>query len=85
MIKKWYGGRGCLDLINYVFRDQDEDPVNYPHYWGYDHDKLVQLFTEAGFVTVEPWLARLSSSLLRASRGGHGDSSSGEGVTAPDL
>ena len=44
-----------LDLINYVFRDQDDDPVYNPHYWAYDHDKLVQLFTEAGFRTVEPW------------------------------
>ncbi|WP_416970589.1 class I SAM-dependent methyltransferase [Streptomyces sp. 4F14] len=62
MIKKWYGRRDCLDhintqldLINYVFRDQDDDPVYHPHYWAYDHDKLVQLFTEAGFTTVEPW------------------------------
>ncbi len=62
MIKKWYGKRDCLDdinthldLINYVFRDQDDDPTYNPHYWAYDHDKLVQLFTEAGFTTVEPW------------------------------
>lgn len=62
MIKSWYGKRDCLDhinthldLINYVFRDQDDDPTYHPHFWAYDHEKLVQLFTEAGFSTVEPW------------------------------
>ncbi|MFE9597098.1 class I SAM-dependent methyltransferase [Streptomyces hokutonensis] len=62
MIKKWYGKRDCLDhinthldLINYVFRDQDDDPTYHPHYWAYDYNKLVQLFTEAGFAKVEPW------------------------------
>lgn len=62
MIERWYANRDCqgdintyLDLVNYVFRDQDDDPVYNPHYWAYDHDKLVQLFTEAGFRTVEPW------------------------------
>ncbi|MFI0218255.1 class I SAM-dependent methyltransferase [Streptomyces lydicus] len=62
MIERWYAKRNCredintfLDLINYVFRDQDDDPIYNPHYWAYDHEKLVQLFTEAGFSTVEPW------------------------------
>ncbi|MDX3121578.1 methyltransferase domain-containing protein [Streptomyces scabiei] len=62
MIRSWYGKRNCLDdinthldLINYVFRDQDDDPTYHPHFWAYDHEKLVQLFTEAGFASVEPW------------------------------
>lgn len=62
MIDRWYANRDCLgdintylDLINYVFRDQDDSPSYNPHYWAYDHEKLVQLFTEAGFTSVEPW------------------------------
>jgi SAM-dependent methyltransferase len=62
MIERWYAKRECrgdintyLDLINYVFRDQDDDPTYNPHYWAYDREKLVQLFSEAGFKTVEPW------------------------------
>jgi predicted SAM-dependent methyltransferase len=62
MIERWYANRNCredintfLDLINYVFRDQDDDPTYNPHFWAYDHEKLVQMFTEAGFTTVEPW------------------------------
>jgi SAM-dependent methyltransferase len=62
MIERWYRNRNCrddvntfLDLINYVFRDQDDDPRYTPHYWAYDLEKLVQLFTEAGFARVEPW------------------------------
>lgn len=62
MIERWYANRNCredintfLDLINYVFRDQDDDPTYSPHYWAYDFEKLVQLFTDAGFATVEPW------------------------------
>jgi predicted SAM-dependent methyltransferase len=61
-IERWYAKRTCradintrLDLVNLVFRDQDDDPTYTPHLWAYDHDKLVQLFTEAGFITVEPW------------------------------
>ncbi|MCE7080110.1 methyltransferase domain-containing protein [Streptomyces sp. ST2-7A] len=62
MIERWYSKRDCLgdintylDLINYVFRDQDDDPTYTPHLWAYDHEKLVSLFTEAGFTSVEPW------------------------------
>ncbi|MFI5803491.1 class I SAM-dependent methyltransferase [Streptomyces sp. NPDC051561] len=62
MISRWYAKRDCredintyLDLINYVFRDQDDDPTYSPHYWAYDLEKLTQLFGEAGFASVEPW------------------------------
>ncbi|MEU6442482.1 methyltransferase domain-containing protein [Streptomyces sp. NPDC047046] len=61
-LERWYGKRDCqadintrLDLINLVFRDQDDDPTYTPHLWAYDEEKLVQLFTEAGFGAVEPW------------------------------
>jgi predicted SAM-dependent methyltransferase len=61
-ITRWYGNRNCrehittfLDLINYVFRDQDDDATYHPHYWAYDAEKLVRLFTDAGFSRVEPW------------------------------
>jgi predicted SAM-dependent methyltransferase len=62
MIERWYSKRDCLgdintylDLINYLFRDQDDDPTYTPHLWAYDHERLVSLFTEAGFTTVAPW------------------------------
>ncbi|MFJ5233054.1 class I SAM-dependent methyltransferase [Kitasatospora sp. NPDC088391] len=62
MVERWYAKRSCqgdintfLDLVNYVFRDQDDDPKYTPHLWAYDFEKLVQLFSEAGFTTVEPW------------------------------
>ncbi|WP_236241785.1 methyltransferase domain-containing protein [Streptomyces sp. CC228A] len=61
-IARWYTKRDCradintrLDLVNLVFRDQDDDPAYTPHLWAYDHEKLIQLFTEAGFTSVEPW------------------------------
>ncbi|MEV7218069.1 methyltransferase domain-containing protein [Kitasatospora cineracea] len=61
-IRRWYSKRSCrddintyLDLVNYVFRDQDDDPHYTPHLWAYDFEKLAQLFTEAGFSTVKPW------------------------------
>lgn len=62
MVERWYAKRDCindintfLDLINYVFRDQDDDPTYSTHLWAYDREKLTQMFTEAGFQTVEPW------------------------------
>lgn len=62
MVERWYSKRDCLgdintflDLINYAFRDQDDTPNYSPHLWAYDEKKLIQLFTEAGFRTVEPW------------------------------
>ncbi|MGA4943740.1 class I SAM-dependent methyltransferase [Streptomyces cinereoruber] len=61
-IERWYAKRDCrgdintrLDLVNLVFRDQDDAPTYTPHLWAYDYEKLFQLFTDAGFTTVEPW------------------------------
>ncbi|WP_326600816.1 hypothetical protein [Streptomyces sp. NBC_01803] len=62
MISRWYAKRNCLDdintyldLINYVFRDQVDDDTYSPHYWAYDHEKLVSLFATGEFATVDPW------------------------------
>ncbi|MCX5418086.1 methyltransferase domain-containing protein [Streptomyces sp. NBC_00059] len=62
MVERWYSKRDCLgdistflDLINYTFRDQDDTPNYTPHLWAYDEEKLIHLFTEAGFRAVEPW------------------------------
>jgi predicted SAM-dependent methyltransferase len=62
MRERWYSRRDCLadlntyiDLVNYVFRDQDDSDRYTPHLWAYDHEKLVDLFTEAGFTHVERW------------------------------
>lgn len=62
MRERWYGRRNCLDdfntyldLVNYVFRDQDDDLKYTPHLWAYDHDKLADMFAHAGFSKVEPW------------------------------
>jgi predicted SAM-dependent methyltransferase len=62
MRDRWYSRRDCLanlntylDLVNYVFRDQDDNDHYTPHLWAYDHEKLADLFTEAGFSHVEPW------------------------------
>ncbi|MGI8310710.1 class I SAM-dependent methyltransferase [Saccharopolyspora hattusasensis] len=61
MRERWFGRRDnfhCdtyIDLVNYVFRDQDDSAKYTPHLWAYDFDKLVSLFEEAGFRHVERW------------------------------
>lgn len=62
MISGWYKNRDCLkhfntyvDLLNYHFRDQADDPKYNPHYWAYDYEKLKSLMEEAGFVNVNMW------------------------------
>lgn len=62
MVARWYSKRDCigdintfLDLINYLFRDQDDSPNYTPHHWAYDQEKLTQMFQEAGFQAVKPW------------------------------
>ena len=58
----WYSKRNCLvdfntdiDLLNYHFRDQDDDPKYNPHLWAYDFDKLNSLLKNAGFKSVNRW------------------------------
>ncbi len=43
---------GDLDLVNYVFRDQLENPRYTAHYWAYDKDSLTRLLKWAGFKKV---------------------------------
>lgn len=62
MINSWYQNRNCLehvntyiDLLNYHFRDQDDDEKYNPHLWAYDFEKLKSLFLNAGFSKVKKW------------------------------
>ena len=62
MMRDWYGKRDIkghfntyVDLVNYVFRDQDDSYRDTPHLWAYDYPKLESLLTSAGFRGVEPW------------------------------
>lgn len=62
LLRTWYRKRTCrkdintdIDLLNYVWRDQDDDPKYHPHYWGYDFDKLKSLLVSAGFHAVRRW------------------------------
>ncbi|RLC35355.1 glycosyltransferase [Candidatus Shapirobacteria bacterium] len=62
MISKWYSKRSCLgdfntyiDLVNYHFRDQDDDDIYTPHLWTYDFEKMEFLLKSVGFKTVGLW------------------------------
>jgi len=62
MIRKWYANRNCLkyfntyiDLVNYHFRDQDDDDKYTPHLWAYDFDKLKSLLLMVGFKSFKKW------------------------------
>jgi len=62
MLATWYKERNCLedfntyiDLVNYIFRDQDDDEEFNPHIWAFDFEKLESLLTDAGFKEVKPW------------------------------
>lgn len=61
-IQNWYSKRDCLDhfntyidLVNYVFRDQDDSPKYNPHYWAYDFEKLENMLKSSGFKKVKHW------------------------------
>ena len=60
--ERWYKNRNCLehintyiDMVNYVFRDQDDDQKYTSHLWAYDYDKLENLFKQNGFADVKQW------------------------------
>lgn len=40
---------GALDIVNYLFRDQVENPKYTMHFWAYDHDSLMNLLLSIGF------------------------------------
>lgn len=44
---------GNIDLVNYLFRDQLENPNYTTHYWAYDEISLKKLFRSMGFRKVE--------------------------------
>jgi len=62
IIKRWYSKRDCLghfntyiDLVNYHFRDQDDNEKYTPHLWSYDKNKLTSLLVNGGFTAVKKW------------------------------
>lgn len=62
MLATWYKQRNCLgdfntyiDLVNYIFRDQDDDLEFNPHLWIFDFEKLKSLLNNAGFKEVKSW------------------------------
>lgn len=55
-----------INLLNYHFRDQDDDEKYNPHYWAYDFEKLKSLFESAGFSKVEKW--NFGSSIVNSKR-----------------
>jgi len=62
MLSTWYSKRNCLehfntyiDLVNYHFRDQDDDPKYNPHFWAYDLEKLKSMAKTAGFKKIKKW------------------------------
>ena len=44
---------GNIDLVNYVFRDQLDNPDYTIHYWAYDEESLKNLLTSVGFREVK--------------------------------
>lgn len=62
-IVSWYSKRDFLgdidayiDLVNYHFRDQDDDEKYNPHFWAYDFEKLKSLAQNVGFRNVAQWV-----------------------------
>ncbi|MEK7163048.1 MAG: methyltransferase domain-containing protein [Patescibacteria group bacterium] len=61
-IKNWYSKRNFIkhintyiDLLNYHFRDQDDDKKYTSHLWAYDYEKLISLLNGGGFKKVNKW------------------------------
>ncbi|EKD70088.1 MAG: hypothetical protein ACD_46C00644G0001 [uncultured bacterium] len=44
-----------MDVINYLFRDQFENPSYTVHWWAYDHKNLTKLLKISGFSSVKEW------------------------------
>ncbi|MBT9168893.1 MAG: hypothetical protein DDT19_02243 [Syntrophomonadaceae bacterium] len=62
ILQTWYSKRNFLpylntyiDLVNYHFRDQNDDEKYTPHLWAYDYEKLKSLLKETGFSKVKKW------------------------------
>ncbi len=61
-LEHWYLKRDCLkdintyiDLVNYHFRDQDDNEKYNSHYWAYDFEKEKSLLKNVGFKQIEKW------------------------------
>lgn len=44
-----------IDVINYLFRDQFDNPQYTVHWWGYDYENLSAMLKKAGFSFVKRW------------------------------
>jgi len=62
ILKRWYSKRNFLthvntyiDLLNYHFRDQNDNQKYNPHLWAYDYEKLISLLSNASFSGVKKW------------------------------
>jgi SAM-dependent methyltransferase len=44
---------GLIDYVNYLFRDQIENPKYTVHHWAFDQESLTKLLNDAGFKTVK--------------------------------
>lgn len=44
-----------IDVINYLFRDQFDNPNYTVHWWGYDKKNLSKMLKNAGFSFVKDW------------------------------
>jgi len=72
-LRRWYSKRDCLshfntdiDLLNYVFRDQDDHKKYSSHLWAYDFEKLESLFRKNNFGKFEYW--KFDSSIANPKR-----------------
>ncbi len=61
-LERWYKNRNFkndvnsyIDLLNFIFRDQDDDPKYTPHLWAYDFEKLKSLLENVGFQRIRKW------------------------------
>ena len=46
---------GMLDVVNYHFRDMDNDAKYSPHYWAYDEEKIIAMMKRIGFSDAHKW------------------------------
>lgn len=44
-----------IDIINYLYRDQFDNPNYTVHWWAYDKENLTKMLKKAGFSVVKKW------------------------------
>lgn len=44
-----------IDVINYLFRDQFDNPKYTVHWWAYDKENLSKMLTKSGFNLIKKW------------------------------